>query len=282
MLLCEACMLQRQLWKGFWQIPETSLAFDWWLCNVARASHFLIETTCLKKKAESNRSYGPSFRKTRRKSRSPAEESASLPSCAPETPQQRAKTSFSLLQQSFYPPPFLFSCFPNSHHFCSSRWQVPGGAGRGGWFGHAWARGPDVWIASHCGCGAQPGANTAMGEGARPAFTVSVLRLLALRGPVPFPAALQEVCKHLALAFHTDLSSTHKVVVVSNKAIDVLRHLEGEKRGLILVARKQNIFLCMELYKYYISTLKIINIKQHLSSKNTSKTVKQTVQWFFF
>lgn len=74
-----------------------------------------------------------------------------------------------------------------------------------------------------------------MCEGARPALAVSVLQLLALRGPAPFPAALQKVCKHLTFALHTDLTTTHKVVVVGNEAVDVLCHLESEKRGLTLV-----------------------------------------------
>lgn len=67
-----------------------------------------------------------------------------------------------------------------------------------------------------------------MGEGARPALAVSVLKLLALTGPASFPAALQKVCKHLTLALHTDLTTTHEVVIVGNEAVHVLCHLEGE------------------------------------------------------
>ncbi len=108
------------------------------------------------------------------------------------------------------PHPLSFSCFPQSpwrqhslDHCSGDRGQVPGGAGGGGWFGHARARGPDGSIGGHRGGGAKPGAYTAVSKRARPSLSVAG-QLLGLRRPVALPAPLQEVCKHLTFALHAD------------------------------------------------------------------------------
>lgn len=169
----------------------------------------------------------------------------SQPFCIPQTVEEEWRTAllFLLLINSLWccylvaihaisPPPLSFSCFPRSpwwqhpsHHCRGDRRQVPGGAGGGGWFDHAWARGPDGSIGGHRGCGAQPGAHAAVCECARPACGVAGL-LLGLRRPAALPAPLQEVCEHLTFALHADLAAANKVVVVCDETINVLCHLE--------------------------------------------------------
>lgn len=143
---------------------------------------------------------------------------------------ENSSTFSSFNELSLPPQPLSFSCFPlspwrqhPSHHCRGDRGQVPGGAGGGGWFGQAQARGPDGSIGGHGGGGAQPGAHAAVGEGARLALAV----LLALRRPAALQAApLQEVCEHLTFALHADLAAADKVVVVGDETMDILCHLE--------------------------------------------------------
>lgn len=64
-----------------------------------------------------------------------------------------------------------------------------------------------------------------MGKGAR--SPLGVLLWLTLRWPATLKAALlQEVCEHLPFALHADLAAADKVVVVGDKAMNILCHLE--------------------------------------------------------
>lgn len=71
-----------------------------------------------------------------------------------------------------------------------------------------------------------------MGECTGTAFTVARL-LLGLRWPAALSASLQEVCKHLTFALHTDLATAHKIVVIGDEAIDVLCYLVEAHRRLM-------------------------------------------------
>lgn len=136
-------------------------------------------------------------------------------------------------------PPLSISSFPQSpwrqhpsHRCHGDSGQVPDGAGRGGWFGHAQARASAGSVGGHGGGGAEPGAHAAMGERAGPALGVAGL-VLDLRQPASFPAPFQEVCKHLTFALHADLASADKVVVVCHEAMDVFSHLK-KKHGEVV------------------------------------------------
>lgn len=64
-----------------------------------------------------------------------------------------------------------------------------------------------------------------MGKGAR--SPLGVLLWQALRWSATLKAALlQEVCEHLPFALHADLAAADKVVVVGDKAMNILCHLE--------------------------------------------------------
>lgn len=112
-----------------------------------------------------------------------------------------------------------------SHHCHGNRGQIPGGTGGGGGFGQVWAWVPDGSVGGDGGSWAQPGAHVAVGDGARAALRVRLL--LILRSPATLQASpFQEVREHLTFAFHADLATTDKVVVVDNKSMDVLSHLK--------------------------------------------------------
>lgn len=56
--------------------------------------------------------------------------------------------------------------------------------------------------------------------------------LLGVRRPHALPTSFQEVSQHLTFALHADLAAAHKVVVVRDEAMDVLRHLERKFRRM--------------------------------------------------
>lgn len=156
---------------------------------------------------------------------------ASLP---PTDSRRRAGKVSSLLLLSFQPPSSALIVFPRcrllspSHDLCRDRGQVPDGAGGGGRCSYARARRPDRRVGGHRRGGAQPGAHTTAGEGAGAALSVAGL-LLVQRWPAGRPAPLQEVREHLTFALYADLAAAHKVVVVCDEAVDVLRHLEKKR-----------------------------------------------------
>lgn len=107
-----------------------------------------------------------------------------------------------------------------------------------------------------------------MAEGAAAVLGVARLLLLGLRRPDALPASFQEVSQHLTFALHADLAAAHKVVVVGDEAMDVLRHLEGKHRRMMFFSECVNkcnsilvntlnwflesCFNCADLFYYFL------------------------------